>query len=206
MVFYAAIVALIAFAGPLAKRIPLVRAYLEPGERYAGQYVQIIGANENRRYSIIEIFYDAAARRYSLKGIQYDEVGRRAIDFDSETVAFHDEGPTDYFDFVWKAETVAEKERFDGFTRMNLDTKESSDICEGRGFFITFHNKPIRYDLRFFKITEQRLSVFRSTSPSTKFQLPSDESQRAEFVRNLHDVLATYPHLQPTEETGKPLL
>ena len=202
---YASIVALIAFARPIAMHIPALRQRLEKGEGYAGKYVQIIRARELRRYSILEIFYSPKSKEYLLKGWQYDPEGNRAIDFTSVNVAFR-EGPINYIEFVWQAETVSDKARFDGYTQMRIDDKSNSEMYEGRGFFVTFHETPLRFDLRFFKITNERLDQFKSTDQSINIKSPTTEQDRHAFVVALHSALAKHPSLQPIEESGEPVL
>lgn len=202
---YAAILAVIAFARPIAMRIPTVRRRLSGNEIYAGDYVQIINDGENRRYSIVKVYYHSASTGYLLKGNQYDPQGNRAIDFSSSNVAFR-EGEIDYIEFVWRAETVSDKRRFDGYTQMRIDDRTEPAMYEGRGFFITFDNAPRRFDLRFFKITKKRLEQFREKDTEIHLQEPKTEKDRQDFVVALHSALVNHPALQPTEESGVPIL
>ena len=202
---YATILALVAFARPIALRVPAIRKRLEKGEAYAGKYVQIIRSGDDRRYSILEIFYNSKLKEYFLKGWQYDLRGNRAIDFTSINVAFR-EGPINYIEFVWQAETISDKARFDGYTQMRIDDKSKPELHEGRGFFVTFHNEPLRFDLRFFKITEARIRQFKDTDDTINMTIPITEKDRHDFVVLLHSALQKHPSLQPIEESGKPLL
>lgn len=195
----------IAFARPIAMRVPWIRRRLAGGEAYVGDYVQIINSGEERRYSLVRVYYNSASTGYFLRGNQYDPEGNRAIDFTSRNVAFR-EGDIDYLEFVWAAETVSDKSRFDGYTQMRIDDRSDPEMYEGRGFFVTFDDVPRRFDLRFFKITEQRLNEFRKTD--SKIDLPKlkTEKSRHDFVVALHAALVNHPSLQPTEESGKPIL
>lgn len=204
-IIYVLILGVIAFAKPIAIRITWIRRKIEPGDTYAGKYVQIIGEEENRRYSIIEIFFDPKSKRYLLKGNQYDSEGSRAIDFTSQNVAFR-EGPINYMEFVWFAEIISDKSRFDGYTMMQIDDKTQPDMFEGRGFFVTFHHDPLRFNLRFFRITEERLKKLNEVDNEEKLTIPITEHDRHNFVVKLHSILAVHPSLQPTEESGKALL
>lgn len=178
--------------------IPLIRDIFIEGEKYAGQYVQIINSNGVRRYSLLDIKYLRTLRGYFLRGIQYDIEGHRAIDFDSENMAFR-KGPISYMEFVWRAETVSDKKRFDGYTQMRPDDTSNFDMLEGRGFFITFDQPPRRFDMRFIKLTKTRLKIFNLEKPRT-------EKDRIQFIKDLHTKLVEHPHLQPLEESGVPLL
>lgn len=202
---YLSIVVCIALAKPIAMRVPWIRKRLAGAEVYAGDYVQIINSGEQRRYSLIKVYYHSASTGYFLRGNQYDPEGHRAIDFSSRNVAFR-EGEIDYLEFVWAAETISDKSRFDGYTQMRIDDKLDPEMYEGRGFFITFDNSPRRFDLRFFKITERRLDEFRKTDPEIALPKLTTEKSRHDFVVALHAALINHPSLQPTEEGGKPLL
>lgn len=202
---YMSILSIIVFARPIALRFRILRRIFQKKEVYAGCYVQIVDGGEERRYSIIDIFYDHKAGGYFLKGIQYDTFGNRAIDFTSQNVAFR-AGPSNCIEFVWQSESIEDKQRFDGYTMMCIDDPSNHDMYEGRGFFVTFHKFPLRYDLRFFKITAERLNHFRLTSKSINLELPSTEQARRKFVMALHVALITFPELQPIEAGGKPIL
>jgi hypothetical protein len=176
--------------------IPYVRGFLNYGEKYAGQYLQIINSGQERRYSLINIRYSSRKSSYLLRGIQYDTKGQRAIDFKSVNVDFI-ENPLPYFEFVWFAETVTDAARFDGYTQMRPDTMNANDM-EGRGFSITFDKVPRRFDLRFIKLTRKRLAAFKLIAPKT-------EKDRIQFIKDFHKQLQKHPDLQPTEEASKPL-
>jgi hypothetical protein len=168
LILFITILITAAFARPIALRIAWVRRLLDPGERFAGRYVQIINSAGERRYStILDIRYRSHRHGYFLSGVQYDTEGRRAIDFDSENVAIR-EGQNSYLEFAWRAETVTSKERFDGYTQMKPDNSDNLKRLEGRGFFITFHHDPKRFDLRFIKLTRTRLrsSALRTQPPN----------------------------------------
>jgi hypothetical protein len=198
LLIFVTLLVLAAFARPLALKVSLIRRMLDKGDKFSGRYVQIINSENQRRYSVLDIRYKSYRRGYYLTGIQYDTEGRRAIDFDSENVAFR-EAQNDYFEFVWRAETVTTKDRFDGYTQMRPDDSNNLDMLEGRGFFITFHNEPKRFDLRFVKLTKKRLKALGLDDPKT-------EKDRVAFVKGLHLKLRDHPHIQPIEESGSPLL
>jgi len=187
-----------AYLKPIAYHFAFVRDWIDYREEYAGHYVQIIGSGDDRRYSILDIAYRSYERGYQLQGFQYDTQGRRAIDFDSQNVAFGTEEKP-FLEFVWKAETVADKKLFDGYTRMRPDDSDNHKMIEGRGFFITFDQAPRRFDLRFVKLTSSRLKQLELKDPEV-------ESDREQFIKQFNKALDKHPELQPREETGSPIL
>lgn len=199
---YASILFGVAFARPIALTVPAIRSKVEPQERYAGHYVQIIENDEHRRCSLLKVFYDAKARTYLLSGIQYGVAGAREIDFTSHNVAFR-AGPMTYMEYVWQAESIRNKERFDGYTMMRFDDTSNLEMLEGRGFYVTFHHTPQRSNLRFFKLSEERLKYLNINEPTVHLVIPKSESERAQFVRDLHFVLQSDCSLQPTEEASE---
>jgi hypothetical protein len=202
---YVTIVGIIAFLKPIAFSFPFIRRRLAPGERYAGQYVQIIRGGENRRYSLLSVRYLPRAQTYMLIGYQYDIEGRRAIDFDSHNVAFRQDGPIDFMEFTWRAEVVADKSRFDGYTMMRFDDTADEASYEGRGFFITFHEDPERFNLHFIKLTPASLGKLNAGASKSRIKIPKTEPERSQFIVRLHQTLVQHPHLQP-DEPGKALL
>jgi hypothetical protein len=204
VVIFALLLAVVFFARQLALWIPIVRWWSNYGERFVGRYVQIIKSGPDRRYSILDIRYESYSKGYVLRGFQYEYAGeaKRAIDFDSYTVAFHKGHPTPYIEFLWKAETLVDAARFDGYTYMSLDDADEVRKPGGRGFFITFHASPLRFDLTFVKLTKERLAELG-------LQDPKDEPTRREFVKGLHLELEKRPDLQLVRDKpspGKPLL
>jgi len=203
---YVAVLALIAFARPIALAIPAVRNRIEPRDRFAGQYVQIIENEESRRYSLIDVSFVPKLGSYELRGFQYEPNGLRAIDFTSQNVAFRF-GPITYMEFVWQAETISDKERFEGYTMMRYDDVSNADVLEGRGFFITFHHEPKRFNMRFIKISDVTLDKLNSASAADeKLEKSTGAAERARFVKQLHRILEAHPELHPMEETSKPIL
>lgn len=175
--------------------VPFARRLMEEGEKYSGYYLQIIGDGDERRYSLIKINYKAKIRAYFMIGFQYDLEFKRAIDFDSVNVDFRD-GPSPYFEFVWRAETVTEKKRFDGYTYMCPDDNDDPMLYEGRGFFITFDQVPRRFNLKFLRLSKKRLKELG-------LKLPKNEKSRAKFIKALHEKIGDDESLSPQNYGGK---
>ena len=197
-IIFLAILVFVFFARQIIRRIPFVRRRINEGERYAGRYVQIIGEGVDRRYSVLDIRYGSYSEGYLLVGFQYDPEGRRAIDFESENVAFR-RGASSYLEFVWSAETLADKSLFNGYTQMYPDDSDDLRLLEGRGFFITFDKEPRRFDLEFIKLSRYRLRELGLKDPKT-------DDERSSFVKQLHEKLSKDAEVRTVKEVGKALL
>lgn len=187
------------FIDPLSMRFRFIRKFRRHEEKYCGKYVQIIQSGADRRYSLIDIFYNPKLRKYILSGKQYDAGGHPAIDFKSDRV-FVVEDVYHTIEFSWVGGAVnLIKEKYEGFTKMIMTDAEDIEMLDGHGFFITFDEIPRRVNLQFVKMSKRRLSEFGLLWPKKGSELTS-------FVLAFHNTLQVHPELEPIEESKKPLV
>jgi hypothetical protein len=185
------------FINPISLRVPLVRRVLRHEEKYCGNYVQIIQSEEERRYSLIRVFYSNLLGKYVLSGRQYDSSGRPAIEFKSNRVSFVEDIYTS-IEFAWIGGAL-NLAKYEGFTKMIMTDSQDFDMLEGQGFFITFDEVPRRVDMKFLRMTKTRLREFGLVWPRRL-------SEVAAFIAKFHAKLQDHPEHLPVEDSKMPLV
>lgn len=148
--------------------------------------LQIIDRYDGQRlYAFIYFDWNGRTGRYRLIGFQHLPDGTQTAEFESDQIEFPRKNAPSMM-FSWASSVTDAFDHPGGTTQIKFESHRNARELEGKGFFVTYDLEPKRYELRAYSLTRKRASALTG-----RREVPWDLKQRENFVRALHERMAT---------------